>query len=163
MQSFSAFSLAFLCFSLFFILWSFNYFDLLSYSSEMRKRYALRLLWVCMEALIKGSTWVKWGMQRNCGFQKKLYQSIGIWRFRSKLNHGSTKTGRLHCVVLKVLNTFKNKEQTTRQEMRYLRAWECLIRIWDSPGQSPELTQKLATKTVFATIFGHYYAVFNAL
>ena len=73
------------------------------------------------------------------------------------------------CIVLFwKLYTVLRKKEPTRQEivnfsfkmfnMRFLRSWKCLKTTWNSPGQSVELTQNLATDT--ATPYSwHSYAV----
>ena len=55
----------------------FNYFDLPSYSSELRKRYTLKLLLVCLETLDEGFSWGDWeSVSRKLLSLVKLYQGI---------------------------------------------------------------------------------------
>ena len=133
--------------------------DLPSCNSEMRKRYTLRLLLICLETLGEKFPYFSW---RDCerGNRKllslaKLYRWIWIRYLYQYLIMALL-------IVAVCINTILRKEEPTRRTIcnfsfkmfkkRFSRFWKSLLSTWNSLKQHIELTQKyvLETKTLFS-------------
>ena len=119
-----------------------NSFDLPSYSSELRKRYTLRLLLMYLEALGKGFSCFlgeteRW-LEETIVSSKAPAVPVDLnMNFISKFNHSFTNCDCLHCAIK--LYTILRKKEPTRQtgkryeffsfkmlKRRFSRFWKCL-------------------------------------
>ena len=97
-----------------------NPFDFPTYSSNLRKRYRMRQLLMCLEALggeffcFYGRDWK--GVSRKLLPLKKLYQWIWIWNLHQSLIVALLIVA-VCTVLLQKLYTILRKEEPTRQEI----------------------------------------------
>ena len=93
------------------------------FSSKLKKRYRLRLLLMCLEALGEGFALFSWEILQR-GLQETVVSSKAVpkvWNmtYISEFKHGFTNRGCLHCAILKALHSFIIKRAHKLRDIQF--------------------------------------------